>query len=1107
MAADRSAHSEIPRSRNARKRRTWTRLAIAAVVVVAIISGAAAARMWRRAQQEEAARVAGLAAFERSEWDLALRELGVLLSRKTNDVEVLLAFATARMHVPMERGAHVAMVIYAIDRAREYGADETRCARLRLQTYVGGGMLAEAQREAERVLAIDERDYEARRVFVHASCARGRFEDAESVLRRAVKLEPSSLANRIALAEILVKRARAAALDRPPDRAASNAILEEVTSWAREPDAPFGVGELVHAVALELATHSREWLAMHVAGPEVAARTFEEAELRARLLDEIGRHDDGDALLTQLLQSKEPAGTERIEIARALFRRAIFSGDLLSARDLMAQEFANPSGESPSDLSIVYRMVLALVEGAARDEITDEAAWNSVSRETRAWLLRVKSFVGEEGAQSAREAGTIDVAAEAALRAAEAQRSLQAGKWSDALRRANDAVQLARGRFDAAEMIAIESLHGLGRNDEALVRSARLVDVSNGRPQARALRLLSESKFNATESLQRVRSPELRIADARAILSSHDATLRDSTVATLVLGSAGFADEARLSFTQCVDRARWNEKEAIALSESAVLLARALNDMSYLAIARSAIAREGDVSSEDYRWALAWMDALAAERDGDLARAWSTLCAAAPAMRQRLAIIGQFGDLHDIAEAPAMLRSSLPEGAAIVGGTRAVMNDPQLALETLTALKKSGDLRTIAVVGLRLATAHPSHFDSAEILAVAADARRGASRDAAGDVELLAAIAGFVLVTSPPDPTQALLLLDEAIRIAPADRKLREYAGYAALFAGDPQLASAHADSLGTKDPHGVVLRAAIAIAVGDGSRAEMELAQLKEGERDLPKFPGSDVASLRPLAAILRGDIERVHVDVLPLESVRVARMLSAEDHRALVLHCERQGADRVLIAHLAAEYLRRAMADEIAEIAQSTAMQLLDRSDIACVVAAYRAAVACGDAQLAERARVALSATASPRAIASLRREEAVAALVRDPTRSHAIATEILERFPDDAESALLVVASAVALGEVSARDAERLARLPKSPESYLIEARMALLTGREMEARRAARDGIELSARRAYVAFDTRDALRVISEMGASQAAVREGREADQRVVEARTTETSE
>jgi hypothetical protein len=130
-----------------------------------------------------------------------------------------------------------------------------------------------------------------------------------------------------------------------------------------------------------------------------------------------------------------------------------------------------------------------------------------------------------------------------------------------------------------------------------------------------------------------------------------------------------------------------------------------------------------------------------------------------------------------------------------------------------------------------------------------------------------------------------------------------------------------------------------------------------------------------------------------------------------------------------------------------------------------------------------------------------------VRDPTRSHAITTEILERFPDDAEAALLAAASAVALGEVSARDVERLARLPRSPESHLIEARMALLAGREMEARRAARDGIELSARRAYVAFDTRDALRVISEMGASQAAVREGREADQRVVEARSTETSE
>jgi tetratricopeptide (TPR) repeat protein len=277
MPADRNAHSETSRGGNTRKRRTWTRLAIAAVVVVAIISSAAAARTWRRAQQEESARARGLAAFDRSEWNLALRELGLLVGRGTDDVEVLLAFATARMHVPMEHGAQVATAIFAIDRAREFGADDVRCAQLRLRAYVGGGMLAEAQREAEHVLAIDERDREARRVYVHASCARGRFEDAEKVLRRAVNLEPTSLANRIALAEILVKRARAAALDRPPDRAASETILDEVTSWAREPDAPSGVGELVHAIALELAIRSRESLAKDVAGPERGAQTMEEA--------------------------------------------------------------------------------------------------------------------------------------------------------------------------------------------------------------------------------------------------------------------------------------------------------------------------------------------------------------------------------------------------------------------------------------------------------------------------------------------------------------------------------------------------------------------------------------------------------------------------------------------------------------------------------------------------------------------------------------------------------------------------------------------------------------------------------------------------------------
>jgi len=655
-------------------------------------------------------------------------------------------------------------------------------------------------------------------------------------------------------------------------------------------------------------------------------------------------------------------------------------------------------------------------------------------------------------------------------------------------------------------MVAIESLHELGQCDEAFARSARLVDVSSGQPRARALRLLSETKLSASEGLQRMRPPELRIADARAILISDDATLRDLTIATLVLGSLTNAEEARSSFARCVARAQWQDSECVALSESVVILARALNDMSYLSIGRDVITHKVGVATEDSRWAIAWIDALAAEREGDVARAWSMLCAAAPTKRARLAIIGEFGDRHGIEAAPSMLRSSLPEGAAIVSGTRAVMHDPQLAVDTFTALKGSGDARAIAFNGLRFATAHPSHFDAEKVLSLAADARRLAARnpsqDRSRDVELLAAIAGFLLSTSPPDPAQALLLLDDAIRLVPADQKLHEHAGYAALLAGDPQRAQEHADALSSEDARTVFLRVQIAIAQGDGKRAEFELARLHGDEHEFPRFAIGDVPSLRTLAAILQGHFEHVRLNRLPMEAVRIARMIPAEQHRALVLHCARSETNPVLVAHLAAEYLHRQTHGEIAAMAQSIATKLLEQRDQACTIAAYRAAVACGDNALSQRALETLRASASPRGLLALQREKAVALLVSDPAESYEIARKILEQFPDDPESMLIALTSAVALRNASANDAALLARLPKSPESHLVEARMALLAGRDADARRAARLGIELAARRAYVAFDTRASLHAMSEATAVDV-----REIEGKVAEARVARTGE
>lgn len=1064
-----------------RRQRMLMRIAVACAIAAAIVGGAAAARAWRKARQEAVSREVGLEAAGRGAWDAAIRNLGVLVARKVAGPEEALAFADARLHVPLDDGAHVAQAIASIDLAQSGGASQARCDRLRLEAYVEGGMIAEAQQEAERVLARDERDATARRVLVHACIARGRLDEAERALRRAVELEPGALANRVALAEILAKRAREASFDRVLDPERARSVVAEVAAWANDPDAPAGVDALAHAVALDLGVASREELARQVAGPERPARSSEEAQLRAGILDAVDRRRDASLLLAGF-RATLPAGSEpRRELALVEFRRALFSSDGAEARNVLVQEFARKDGldpeMKPAGVDLVLEAAMLIVEGRVQEAHAMGVRARSTSREVGAWFDALDAALSAEPSGGGARARAVDVVAEATLRLVTARRLLASGLHGEAVRYADDAVRLARGRFDAAEAVAIEALAQLGRSEEALVRATRFVEATDRSAPALVLRLRCESLLLArhpgSDALARFRRPRAELArDAQMILEAEHASPCDRVVAAAILGANGRREEAMAAFTRSLETATVAADEAVALAEASVMLARAFEDMTVLGPVRACIARAADGPSDDVRWALAWIDALEAEHQGLAARGYALLQIAAGDRRDRLAIAGQFGDARGLAGASSVLRSSLPEGASIVVGSNAARTDARLAVEGAEALRHSGDRRGAALARLRLATLHPGHFDANEVLASAAEARRRAPQD----VELIAAIAGFLLAASPPDPAQALVLLGDALRIAGEHPMLRAHAARAALLAGDPQLAKEHADALGSGNPERGLLRASIAIAEGDGRAAE---AALIEADAETV----GQVASLRSCALLLAGDVERIDLAALDRSIVRIARMVPRGEHRTLVVRCAAEAHDAVLVSLLAAEFLHRTHDEEIESIARSAAATALDHGGDDAALAAFRAAVACGDDALAARARSMLAIDDGTRAAASLRREEALASLTRNPARARDIADELIHTDPEDGEAALIGVAGALALGAVLPTDADRLARLPRSPEVALLEARVALHRERPHDARRAARDGLELASRRAYVAFETRAALQAIAEMDPS------------------------
>ncbi len=1079
-----------------RRQRTWLRIAVACAIAAAIVGGAAAARAWRKARQEAVSREVGLEAAGRGAWDVAIRNLGVLVARQVAGPEEALAFADARLHVPIDDGAHVAQAIASIDFAQSVGADRSRCDRLRLEAYVEGGMIAEAQEEAERVLARDERDAKARRVLVHACIARGRFDEAEQALRRAVELEPGALANRVALAEILARRVRETSLDRVPDPVRARSVVAEVEAWANTPEAPAGIDALAQAVALDLGVESRERLAARVVGPERPARSGEEAKLRATTLDAVDRRRDAGLLLAGFRATLPPGSEARRELALIEFRRALFSGDGAEARDVLAQEFARKDGSDPEmepgGLDLVLEAAILVAEGREREARAVSERVRATSRAVGAWFDALGAAWSGQQAGDRGQARAIDVLAEATLRLVEARRLLGSGMDGEALRHADDAVRLSRGRFDAAEAVAIEALARLGRSDEALARATRLVEATGRGAPALVLRLRCESLLLARhpddDSMARFRrSREAIVGDARVILDAEHADPCDRVIAAAILGANGGREEAMAAFTRSLETATVAAEDTVALAEAAVMLARAFDDMTVLGSVRACIARASQPPSDDARWALAWIDALEAEHQGDAARGYALLQAAAGERRGRLAIAAQFGDARGLAGASSVLRASLPEGAAIVVGSNAVRTDARLAVEGAEALRHSGDRRGAALARLRLATLHPGHFDANEVLASAAEARRLAPQD----VELLAAIAGFLLAASPPDPAQALVLLGDALRIAGEQPLLREHAARAALLAGDPQLAKEHADALGSGSRERGLLRASIAIAEGDGRAAEAALVEIAPVEGAVVEAAmveagakaTAQCASLRTCALLLAGGVDRIDLAALDRSIVRIARMVPRAQHRALVVRCSTEARDAVLVSLLAAEFLHRARDEEIESIARSAAASALEHGGDEAALAAFRAAAACGDDALAARARSMLAIDDGTRAAAALRREEALASLSRDPARARGIADDLLRLDPEDGEAALIGAAGALALGELLPAEAERLTRLPRSPEVALLEARLALHRERPHDARRAARDGLELASRRAYVAFETRAALQAIAEMDPS------------------------
>lgn len=225
-------------------RRTRRRILLVTAILVLVVGGVLSARFlleWRRERAFERARADGLAAFERGDLVACLEQLGPLVGRSPNDLELIRAVAISRLGIEESDGGHVPRAVVLFQRVVEIDPDDLQARRELLRLYPQLGFLRETLDMAESILDVNEGDGEALEAKVRILAALGRWEEAAEVSARLVQNEPASARWK----QLQVSTALAGGAE-PAE------VVELAKAWPKGP-VEDGLDDLVLAALLSLA--------------------------------------------------------------------------------------------------------------------------------------------------------------------------------------------------------------------------------------------------------------------------------------------------------------------------------------------------------------------------------------------------------------------------------------------------------------------------------------------------------------------------------------------------------------------------------------------------------------------------------------------------------------------------------------------------------------------------------------------------------------------------------------------------------------------------------------------------------------------------------------
>lgn len=326
-SASRGARSAAAASK---ARRLWILLGIVAALGV-VVGGLFLFRSMRREARFAENRAEGLRLLAEGDPEGALPFLGRVVNRQPPDAEVLLAFAKAREAVPLEEGQHLMPAIQARLRLAELRPDDPELELDLLRLFSRAGLAAEADLQAERILARDPENAEALRIRVQVASMRGRNAEAQ---QQAARL----LARSDATFEELRTRA-AAAFQEQQD---IEELLREMQRWSvpvhLEPARQALVADILFRTGK--AEEAQRRLDTALAASPGDAGTV---SLLVEMLDRLGQRERANALLAEAIT----ASPDRELVAEYAIAREWRANRIAAAREEIEKAEAAFGREDP----------------------------------------------------------------------------------------------------------------------------------------------------------------------------------------------------------------------------------------------------------------------------------------------------------------------------------------------------------------------------------------------------------------------------------------------------------------------------------------------------------------------------------------------------------------------------------------------------------------------------------------------------------------------------------------------------------------------------------------------------------------------------------------